>query len=83
VILIFRDVRRDRELRTLVTGKLRAQHREKIVVVMSTSEEVIAFNYVQTKSTDHNSDITAELEFPDKGVDQVFKVEPQQKPQQP
>jgi hypothetical protein len=81
VLLIFRNPRTGTELRSLATRCLPGSHSEKIVAVMSSSEEVIGFNYVQTRLP--QQDITVELEFPEKGVDQVFKVEPQQKPQAP
>lgn len=56
------------------------EYLEKIVVVLSSSDEVVAFNYVQAHVVKgSSSDITVDIQEPEKGVDHVFKVETQKK----
>lgn len=82
IILSFQNQKSGKQYRTAVSANRMAsgQHREKIAVVLSSSDEVIGFNYIQAKSAKSaSSDISVELQEPEKGVDHVFKVETQKK----
>ena len=80
VILSFIEEGTNKVFKTAVTSIVPSAHSEKIIIQISSSEEIIGFNYVQTRLP--NQDISVDFMSPDRGVEHVFKVEPQHKPVQ-